>query len=117
METQDLNLLRWGIRGYDTLYAFFAGFETEEEDNFIGWNGIERKHPFELLEEIISVRNRSSLIESSTFITYVGDDFSVDENAERIIYPNGRCFSLPLPETMEMAMSLEVVLNNSHRIK
>ena len=78
--------------GYDTLYAFFAGFETEEEDNFIGWNGIERKHPFELLEEIISVSNRSSLVESSTFITYVGDDFSVEENRERVIYPNGRCF-------------------------
>ena len=42
--------------GYESLYSYFSGFETEEEVNFVGWKGKSKSHPFDILEEISSVK-------------------------------------------------------------
>ena len=97
--------------GYETLYALFAGFKTEAEDIFLGWTGKDLKNPSEVMEETVTLRNNSSLIKSTIFLTYIGEDFRVEEQTERIIYPNGRCIGIPVPESMDTAMSLEIELN------
>ena len=99
--------------GYETLYAFFAGFKTEQEERFIGWNGFDENHLSDVLEDIVTLKKESALVEYATFITYVGQDHELEIKSERIGYPNGRCFSLTVPNEMEKALSLEIVLNSS----
>ena len=39
-----LDLNQVSSAGYESLYAYFTGFATEEEGNFIGWKGISNRH-------------------------------------------------------------------------
>ena len=76
--------------GYETLYALFSGFETEDEESFLGWNGINEKHPHEVLENIVLVKEESMFVEYAQYITLIGNDFLVEKKVKRIVYPNGQ---------------------------
>jgi hypothetical protein len=103
----DLNQLT--STGYETLYSYFAGFETEEEIKFIGWKGNSNRHPSDFLEHIAIVKNASNLIESAKF--YGRSDEKLDGNVqlEKAMYPYGQRISITLPSQLADVIYLEIV--------
>ena len=56
--------------GYSSLYAYFAGYEDEDENKFLGWSGNFSSHPFEFLETLCVLKNVSDLIISAKYFGY-----------------------------------------------
>ena len=97
--------------GYETLYSYFAGFQTEEEVNFIGWKGKSKSHPLDILEENSIVKNASDLVESATFHGHGVEKIDSLVQLEKAMYPFGQCISLTLTNKLIAVINLEIVFN------
>ena len=100
--------------GYETFYSFFSGFENEKEHDFLGWQGGSRRHPFDILEDLATVKASSDLLHAATFCGYDNVNIEAEIKAKRIAYPYGRCFSISPPAHMKTALSLEIAFNSSY---
>ena len=107
--------------GYETLYSYFAGFDSEDEVKFLGWKGNSNSHPLDILEDIAIVKNVANLIESARF--YGHDDENIDSNVQldKAVYPYGQCISLTAPRQMNSVINVEIVFNpkfiKNHKIE